>query len=200
MRPRKSRFRFSRCAGVGRSRRRGSRHAHLHVRRQRQRRFASALPVLEKMGKRVVLAGGAGAGQAAKICNNMLLAISMIGTCEAFVLGENSVSIRRSYSRSLRPRRANAGRSRPIAPCRARCPLACQSRLRAVLRRADAQGSKAVASGSPIVRRHDAARRRSNPALFAVRRARPEGSISRASLKCCGAKSVTFRIRGFTRL
>jgi 3-hydroxyisobutyrate dehydrogenase len=50
--------------------------------------FARAKPVLEKMGKKVVLAGGAGAGQAAKICNNMLLAISMIGTCEAFVLGE----------------------------------------------------------------------------------------------------------------
>ena len=38
------------------------------------------------MGKRIVLAGEAGAGQAAKICNNMLLAISMIATCEAFVL------------------------------------------------------------------------------------------------------------------
>jgi 3-hydroxyisobutyrate dehydrogenase len=50
--------------------------------------FARAEPILQKMGKRVVLAGGAGAGQAAKICNNMLLAISMIGTCEAFVLGE----------------------------------------------------------------------------------------------------------------
>ncbi len=50
--------------------------------------FARAQPVLEKMGKKVVLAGCAGAGQAAKICNNMLLAISMIGTCEAFVLGE----------------------------------------------------------------------------------------------------------------
>jgi len=50
--------------------------------------FARAEPILQKMGKRVVLAGGAGAGQAAKICNNMLLAISMIGTCEAFVLAE----------------------------------------------------------------------------------------------------------------
>ncbi len=50
--------------------------------------FERAKPILEKMGKRVVLAGGAGAGQAAKICNNMLLAISMIGTCEAFVLAE----------------------------------------------------------------------------------------------------------------
>lgn len=50
--------------------------------------FGRAQSILEKMGKRIVHAGGAGAGQAAKICNNMLLAISMIGTCEAFVLGE----------------------------------------------------------------------------------------------------------------
>jgi len=50
--------------------------------------FERAKPILDKMGKKAVLAGGAGAGQAAKICNNMLLAISMIGTCEAFVLGE----------------------------------------------------------------------------------------------------------------
>ena len=50
--------------------------------------FAKAQPILEKMGKKIVHAGGAGAGQAAKICNNMLLAISMIGTCEAFALGE----------------------------------------------------------------------------------------------------------------
>ena len=50
--------------------------------------FERARPILEKMGKRIVHAGGPGAGQAAKICNNMLLAISMIGTCEAFALGE----------------------------------------------------------------------------------------------------------------
>ncbi|HWA89630.1 MAG TPA: 3-hydroxyisobutyrate dehydrogenase [Rhizomicrobium sp.] len=53
-----------------------------------EKAFARAEPTLQKMGKRIVHAGGAGAGQAAKICNNMLLAISMIGTCEAFVLGE----------------------------------------------------------------------------------------------------------------
>jgi len=52
------------------------------------RAFGRAEPVLKMMGKRIVHAGGAGAGQAAKICNNMLLAISMIGTCEAFALGE----------------------------------------------------------------------------------------------------------------
>jgi 3-hydroxyisobutyrate dehydrogenase len=53
-----------------------------------EKAFARAKPILEKMGKRIVHAGGPGAGQAAKICNNMLLAISMIGTCEAFALGE----------------------------------------------------------------------------------------------------------------
>jgi 3-hydroxyisobutyrate dehydrogenase len=40
------------------------------------------------MGKRVVHCGEAGAGQAAKICNNMILGISMIGVAEAFALGE----------------------------------------------------------------------------------------------------------------
>lgn len=50
--------------------------------------FERARPILEKMGKNIFHAGGAGNGQAAKICNNMLLAISMVGTCEAFVLAE----------------------------------------------------------------------------------------------------------------
>ena len=50
--------------------------------------FAGAEPILAKMGKRVVHCGEAGAGQAAKICNNMILGISMIGVCEAFVLAE----------------------------------------------------------------------------------------------------------------
>jgi 3-hydroxyisobutyrate dehydrogenase len=50
--------------------------------------FAAARPILEKMGRKVVHCGGAGAGQAAKICNNMILGISMIGVGEAFVLAE----------------------------------------------------------------------------------------------------------------
>lgn len=50
--------------------------------------FARAAPLLECMGKAVIHAGAAGAGQAAKICNNMLLGISMIGVCEAFVLAQ----------------------------------------------------------------------------------------------------------------
>jgi len=50
--------------------------------------FADAKPLLEAMGKRIVHCGGDGAGQAAKICNNMILGISMIGVCEAFALAE----------------------------------------------------------------------------------------------------------------
>jgi 3-hydroxyisobutyrate dehydrogenase len=50
--------------------------------------FAKAEPVLQPMAGRIVHCGDAGAGQAAKICNNMILGISMIGVSEAFVLAE----------------------------------------------------------------------------------------------------------------
>ncbi|HPE48234.1 MAG TPA: 3-hydroxyisobutyrate dehydrogenase [Hyphomonas sp.] len=50
--------------------------------------FVKAKPLLEAMGKNIFHAGGSGNGQAAKIANNMLLGISMIGTCEAFFLAE----------------------------------------------------------------------------------------------------------------
>jgi 3-hydroxyisobutyrate dehydrogenase len=50
--------------------------------------FARARPVLEVMGKTIVHAGGPGNGQAAKICNNMILGASMIAVSEAFVLAE----------------------------------------------------------------------------------------------------------------
>ena len=50
--------------------------------------FAAAKPILENMGKKIVHCGDAGAGQAAKICNNMILGISMIGVSEAFALAE----------------------------------------------------------------------------------------------------------------
>jgi len=53
-----------------------------------EKAFAAAKPVLEKMGKKLVHCGGAGAGQAAKICNNMILGVSMIAVSEAFALAE----------------------------------------------------------------------------------------------------------------
>jgi 3-hydroxyisobutyrate dehydrogenase len=50
--------------------------------------FTRAQSILEKMGKTIVHAGGSGNGQAAKICNNMILGVSMIAVSEAFVLAE----------------------------------------------------------------------------------------------------------------
>ena len=50
--------------------------------------FARGLPVLRAMGRNIVHAGGPGAGQSAKICNNMILGISMIAVSEAFVLAD----------------------------------------------------------------------------------------------------------------
>jgi 3-hydroxyisobutyrate dehydrogenase len=50
--------------------------------------FTRALPLLQAMGRNVVLAGSSGAGQAAKICNNMMLGINMIAVSEGFALAE----------------------------------------------------------------------------------------------------------------
>lgn len=50
--------------------------------------FARAEPILSAMGKAVIHAGASGAGQAAKICNNMILGATMIATCEAFALAD----------------------------------------------------------------------------------------------------------------
>jgi 3-hydroxyisobutyrate dehydrogenase len=50
--------------------------------------FERARPYLEQMGKAVIHAGEAGAGQAAKICNNMLLGATMVATCEAFAMAK----------------------------------------------------------------------------------------------------------------
>ena len=50
--------------------------------------FLKSQPIFQAMGKKIIHCGGAAAGQAAKICNNMILGISMIAVGEAFVLGE----------------------------------------------------------------------------------------------------------------
>ncbi len=50
--------------------------------------FKRAQPILEKLGKKIVHAGSAGNGQAAKICNNLILGISMIAVSEGFSLGQ----------------------------------------------------------------------------------------------------------------
>jgi len=53
-----------------------------------ERAYERARSILQQMGKTIVHAGGSGNGQAAKICNNMMLGISMIAVCEGFVLAE----------------------------------------------------------------------------------------------------------------
>jgi len=50
--------------------------------------YEQAKPIIEGMAGKIVMCGAAGAGQAAKICNNMIMAVSMIGACEGFVLAE----------------------------------------------------------------------------------------------------------------
>ena len=50
--------------------------------------FARGLPVLQAMGKNIFHAGGPGAGQAVKICNNMMLSINMVGVAEGFILAQ----------------------------------------------------------------------------------------------------------------
>ena len=50
--------------------------------------FARAEPILKAMGRTIVHAGGPGSGQAAKICNNMMLSINMVGVCEGFILAQ----------------------------------------------------------------------------------------------------------------
>ncbi|MFI0395470.1 3-hydroxyisobutyrate dehydrogenase [Paracoccus jiaweipingae] len=50
--------------------------------------FAKAAPLLDIMGQKTVHCGESGAGQAAKICNNMILGVTMLATCEAFALAD----------------------------------------------------------------------------------------------------------------
>jgi 3-hydroxyisobutyrate dehydrogenase len=52
-----------------------------------EEQFPNARAILEHVGKNIVYCGPVGSGQAAKICNNMLLAINMVGTAEAMNLG-----------------------------------------------------------------------------------------------------------------
>ncbi len=82
-----------------------------------------ARPVLEPMAGKIIHCGGAGAGQAAKVCNNMVLAVQQIAVGEAFVLAEEAGLYRRSRcsTTSSPARRETAGQCTPTARCPARC-------------------------------------------------------------------------------
>jgi 3-hydroxyisobutyrate dehydrogenase len=75
-----------------------------------ERAFERALSILQAMGKTIVHAGGAGNGQAAKICNNMILGVSMIAVSEPSCSPRSSGSTSRSCSTFPPSRRASAGR------------------------------------------------------------------------------------------
>ena len=73
--------------------------------------FERAQPFLEPMAKAVIHAGQLGAGQAAKICNNMILGATMVATCEGFAMAQKArPRPRRPSSTSPPRRRARAGR------------------------------------------------------------------------------------------
>ena len=115
---------LDRCAGVRRHRRRQGRDADLHVRAATPRPLRRQSRCWKTMGKKIVHCGEAGAGQAVKICNNMMLAISMIGVSEAFVPRRKARAVASGAVRChLDLVGAVLGADDPIVRCRARCRL-----------------------------------------------------------------------------
>ncbi len=123
--------------------------------------FARGLPVLQAMGKNIVHAGGPGAGQAAKICNNMMLAINMVGVSEGFLLARKlGPGLGQAVPDRLDVVRTILGAVQLLSGARAGAGRAIQSRLRGGLHGgADAEGREAVAGGGGCRRIADAARR-----------------------------------------
>ena len=78
----------ARRAGLGRHRRRQGRHADIHGRRRRERVRRRRSRFSTSWAQKAVHCGASGNGQAAKICNNMILGVTMIATCEAFALAD----------------------------------------------------------------------------------------------------------------
>ena len=91
-----ARLRHARRAGLGRRGRRRRPATLTFMVGGSAAAFERARPLLAAMGKAVIHAGGAGTGQAAKICNNMMLGIQMISVCEAMVLARAARAWRRS--------------------------------------------------------------------------------------------------------
>ena len=123
--------------------------------------FERGKPVLERMGKRIVHCGEAGNGQVAKICNNMILGISMIGVSEAFVLGER---LGLSHQALFEVASASSGQCWSLTSY---CPVpgpvpaspANNSLQAGLCRGVDAQGPQAGESGRGIGQGENRARR-----------------------------------------
>ena len=100
--------------------------------------FARAESLLQKMGKTIVHAGGAGNGQAAKICNNMILGVSMIAVSAKLSCSpRNLVSIIKSYSTFLQIIRPMLVTDYVLSRTGTGSDIACQSRLSSGLHRRD---------------------------------------------------------------
>ena len=136
--------------------------------------FERARPVLEKMGKTIVHAGSAGNGQAAKICNNMILGASMIVVSEAFLLAEKlGLDAQKAVRHCLEVVRSMLVDDELLPGAGTGAVLAGEPRLQGRLHRGhDAQGFEAGAGRRPRDARHHAARRRSGGGLRALRRER----------------------------
>ena len=123
--------------------------------------FARGKPILEAMGKNIFHAGGPGAGQAVKICNNMMLAINMVGVSEGFLLAQKLGLDWSKVHEICSTATSNSWALRHVLP-RAWTGAggAVQSRLRAgVHDPTDGQGRQVVAGGGRGDRLADAARR-----------------------------------------
>ena len=148
--------------------------------------FDKAKPILEAMGKRVVHCGEAGAGQAAKICNNMMLGISMIGVCEAFVLAEK---LGLSHQALFEVASSSSGQCWSLTnycPVPGPVPNApSNNSYKAGLRlRAHAEGPEAGAGSRRRCRGHHAARGRRSPAV------RPAQRLGRGPARTSPASSI----------
>ena len=123
--------------------------------------FARGLPVLQAMGKNIVHAGGPGAGQAAKICNNMMLAINMVGVSEGFLLARK---LGLDWDKLFQIASTSSGQSWALSnycPAPGPVPAAPSNRDYAAGLHggADAEGREAVAGGGGCRRVADATRR-----------------------------------------
>ena len=122
--------------------------------------FERGRPILPAMGRNIFLAGGPGAGQAAKICNNMMLAINMVGVSEGFLLAQKlGLDWDKLHADRQHLHQPVLGAEQLLSGAGPGAGGAVEPRLRArVHGRADAEGCEAVAGGGGRHRIADAAR------------------------------------------
>ena len=182
--------RDARRSGLGRHRRRARRRRSPSWPAAAMRAFARAQPILACMGKTAIHAGGPGNGQAAKICNNMILGISMIGVSEAFALGEKLGLSHQTLFDIASKSSGQCWSLTSYCPVPGPVPASPANRDYAagLHGRDDAEGPEARPSGKPRCERKHPAWSGSRRALRAVRSPRRgRRSTSRRSSSSCAA-------------